>query len=259
MRNMLPIILLVCGCISYAQQEVSVQLRSCRTEYRPHDSTDKPGFGVKLELIPAAGVSVFETENLTSTVTLHDESGNKIKTATAGIFCEARKTYAKLTFKKRPSGSKVKLVGELKLSIAKNVTVHDRVTPDLLQPSSVQIGGTTFNITPAADNNQKGNREGDRLKRAEISLSYPASVTIMQIARKWGQDDTVSFAQDIDFTTTVSEDASTKTTTIVLVDALPTPTLLISTCAEKSDINTQVAFDITLSGATEITTPQETK
>ena len=259
MKILLPIILFMCGSISYAQPEVSVQLRSCRTEYRPHDATDKPGFGVKLELIPAAGVSIFETENLPTTVTLNDETGNKIKTATAGIFTHDGKTYAKLTFKKRPCGTKVNLVGELKLSIAKNVTVHDRVTPDLLQPSSVQIGGAAFNITPAADNAQKGNREGDRLKRAEISLSYPADVTIMKIARKWGQDDDVSFAQDVDFTTTVSEDSTTKITTVVLVDALPTPTLLISTCAEKSDINTPVAFDITLSGATEITTTQETK
>lgn len=259
MEKLLPIILISCGCISLAQPEVSVQLSSCRTEYRPHDSTDKPGFGVKLELVPVAGVSIFETENLTSTVTLMDESGKKAKPSTAGVFSENGKTFVKLTFKKRPEGIKVKLEGALKLSIAKNVTVHDHVTPDLLQPSSVQIGGVSFNITPAAENANKSNREGDRLKRAEISLSYPASVTIMQIARKWGQDEDIAFAQDIDFSTSASEEQSTKTTHIVLVDALPAPTLQISTCTEKSDIDIPVGFDITLSGAVEITTPQENK
>lgn len=259
MKKLLPIVLISCGCISFAQPEVSVQLCSCRTEYRPHDSTDKPGFGVKLELVSVAGVSIFETENLSSTVTLVDESGKKAKSSTAGVFTEAGKTYVKLTFKKRPDGTKVKLEGSLKLSIAKNVTVHEHVTPDLLQPSSVQIGGITFNITPAAENANKSNREGERLKRAEIRLSYPASVTIMQIARKWGQDEDVAFAQDIDFSTSVSEDQTTKTTDIILVDALPSPSLQISTCTEKSDVDIPVGFDITLSGAVDITSQQENK
>lgn len=259
MKKLLPIILIVGGCISLAQPEVSVKLSSCRTEYRPHDATDKPGFGVKLELQPSAGISIFETENLHSSITLNDEFGKKAKPETAGIFSESGKTFAKITFKKRPEGKKVKLEGSLKISIAKNVVVHDHVRPDLLQASTIQLGDVSFNITPAEENANKGNREGERLKRAEIKVSYPASVTIVKITRRWGEDADTAFSQDIDFSTTVSEDNSTKTTTVILVDALPTPTLQISTCSEKSDIDIPVGFDITLSGAVEITTPQENK
>ena len=259
LKKLLLIILMASGCISYAQGEVSVQLSSCRSEYRTHDATNKPGFGVKLELIPSAGVTVFESVSLSTSIVLCDGSGNKTKPTTASIIEENGKTYAKLTFKNRPDGKQVKLEGSLKLPIAKHVTVHDNVKPDLLQASSVQIGGVNFEILPAAGNAANGNREGDRLKRAELQLRYPASVTITQIARQWGAESESTFAQEIDFTTTTSEDQSTKTTSFILVDALPCPTLTISTCTEKLDVEVPVGFNITLSDAVEIQQEPESK
>ena len=259
LKKLLLIILMASGCVSYAQGEVSVQLSSCRSEYRTHDATNKPGFGVKLELIPSAGVTVFESVSLSTTIVLCDGSGNKTKPTTASIIEENGKTYAKLTFKNRPDGKQVKLEGSLKLPIAKHVTVHDNVKPDLLQASSVQIGGVNFEILPAAGNAANGNREGDRLKRAELQLRYPASVTITQIARQWGAESESTFAQEIDFTTTTSEDQSTKTTSFILVDALPCPTLTISTCTEKLDVEVPVGFNITLSDAVEIQQEPESK
>lgn len=259
LKKLLLIILMASGCVSYAQGEVSVQLSSCRSEYRTHDATNKPGFGVKLELIPSAGVTVFESVSLSTSIVLCDGSGNKTKPTTASIIEENGKTYAKLTFKNRPDGKQVKLEGSLKLPIAKHVTVHDNVKPDLLQASSVQIGGVNFEILPAAGNAANGNREGDRLKRAELQLRYPASVTITQIARQWGAESESTFAQEIDFTTTTSEDQSTKTTSFILVDALPCPTLTISTCTEKLDVEVPVGFNITLSDAVEIQQEPESK
>lgn len=259
LKKLLPLLFLAGGCVSYAQGEVSVQLSSCRSEYRTHDATNKPGFGVKLELIPSAGVTVFESVSLSTSIVLCDGSGNKTKPTTASIIEENGKTYAKLTFKNRPDGKQVKLEGSLKLPIAKHVTVHDNVKPDLLQASSVQIGGVNFEILPAAGNAANGNREGDRLKRAELQLRYPASVTITQIARQWGAESESTFAQEIDFTTTTSEDQSTKTTSFILVDALPCPTLTISTCTEKLDVEVPVGFNITLSDAVEIQQETESK
>ena len=259
LKKLLLIILMASGCVSYAQGEVSVQLSSCRSEYRTHDATNKPGFGVKLELLPSAGVTVFESVSLSTSIVLCDGSGNKTKPTTASIIEENGKTYAKLTFKNRPDGKQVKLEGSLKLPIAKHVTVHDNVKPDLLQASSVQIGGVNFEILPAAGNAANGNREGDRLKRAELQLRYPASVTITQIARQWGAESESTFAQEIDFTTTTSEDQSTKTTSFILVDALPCPTLTISTCTEKLDVEVPVGFNITLSDAVEIQQEPESK
>lgn len=259
LKKLLPLLFLAGGCVSYAQGEVSVQLSSCRSEYRTHDASNKPGFGVKLELIPSAGVTIFESVSLTTSILLSDDTGSKAKPNSASIIEENGKKYAKLTFKNRPDGKQVKLEGSLKLPIAKNVTVHDNVKPDLLQPSSVQIGGVNFEILPAAGNAAGGNREGDRLKRAELQLRYPASVTITQIARQWGTEAESSFAQEIDFSTTTSEDNSTKTTTFVLVDTLPCPTLTISTCTEKLDVEVPVGFNITLSNAVEINQEPESK
>lgn len=249
--------LLITAGLSFAQTEVSVQLHSCRSEFRPHDSTDKPGFGVKFELTPAADVTMIETEHLGSTITLTDDKGSKYTPSTARLYTEDGKTYAKFTYKKRPSGSKIKLSGELDISLAKNVAKHSNIKADALAPTSVQINGSTFNITPAAANADKGNKEGERLRRAEISLQYPANITIMQIARQWGPESADAFVQEIDFSTTVSQDNTTKTTTFVLVDALPAPLLEISTCTETKGIKLPVNFDVTLSGVTTPPAAQE--
>ncbi|MBE6419129.1 MAG: hypothetical protein E7031_03285 [Akkermansiaceae bacterium] len=251
-KKLIPIILLAGSSLGQTQPEVSVQLYSCRTEYRTHDETDKPGFGVKLELLPIAGVNISATETLSTTVTLSDESGKKHTPTTAAILTDAGKTFAKFTFKNRPEGKRVKLEGEIKLDIAKNVTVHNNINPNLLQAHNLHIGEASFEIIPSSANAANSNREGDRLKRAELQLRYPASVTITQIARQWAADTDTPFAQEIDFTTTISDDQSTKTTTLVLLDVLPSPTLIITTCTEKSKIAVPVGFNITLSSAESI-------
>lgn len=267
LKRAIPFLLWGCCSLATAQPEVSVQLASTRTEYRTHDETAKPGFALKLELSPAPGISLVETEKLKPELTITDALGKKYKAASARIYASndgSGKSYAEFTTTQRPSGAKIKIEGTLNLTVARDKKLHAPFSFELLgEERSVQVGDITFHLTPHADNAQKGNRDGERLHRAQVALRYPASVTIMQISRHWVVDDeehdlhTSLFIQELDYKTTLSENKEEQTTNLVLVDALPCPTLQISTCTEKKDISLPLHFDVTLSEAVEISLPEE--
>lgn len=267
LKRAIPFLLWSCCQMGLAQPEVSVQLASTRTEYRTHDETAKPGFAIKLELTPAPGVSLIETEKLLPQLTIIDALGKKHPASSARIYAAedgSNKSYAEFTTVKRPSGAKVTIEGTLYLTVARDKKLHEPFSIDLLGgENSVQMGEITFHLKPHEDNGAKGNRDRDRLHRAQIALRYPASVTIMQIARHWVVDDeendlhTSLFIQELDYKTTLSENKDEQTTNLVLVDALVNPTLQISTCTEKKELSLPLHFDVTLSEAVEITVPNE--
>lgn len=250
-----------------AQPEVSVQLASTRTEYRTHDESAKPGFSIRLELTPAPGVSLIETEKLLPQLTVIDALGKRHPASSARIYTAedgSNKSYAEFTTVKRPSGAKVTIEGTLHLTVARDKKQHEPFSIDLLGgETSVKRGEITFHLKPHEENAGKGNRAGDRLHRAQLALRYPASVTIMQISRHWAVDDeendlhTSLFIQELDYKTTLSENKEEQTTDLVLVDALVQPTLQISTCTEKKELSLPLHFDVTLSEAVEITVPNE--
>ena len=266
-KHAIPFLVWSCCSLAMAQPEVSVQLASTRTEYRTHDETAKPGFAIKLELTPAPGISLVETEKLSPNLTITDATGKKHKASSARIYAAddgSGKSYAEFTTAKRPSGAKVKIEGTLHLTVARDKKLHEPFSFDLLGAAhSVQVGEITFHLEPHADNAQKANRDGERLHRAQVALRYPASVTIMQISRHWAVDDeehdlhTSMFIQELDHKTTLSENGEEQTTNLVLVDALLCPTLQISTCTEKKSVALPLHFDVTLSEAIEISLPSE--
>lgn len=252
MKSALP--LLIFGlCICHAEQpEVSVQLASARTEYRTHDDSATPGFNIKFELTPAPGINFCDTETLTPELTVTDANGTKHKAAIARLVtADSGKAYASFSTKKRPTGHKLSVEGTLHIRIAKGLTKHAPAKIDLISPSELHLGNDPIKIVPAAANANASNREGERLRRAELSLQYRADLNIIQIARQWfpDADPEPDFSQNVEFETTLSEDQSTKTTTLILVDVLSSPSLQISTCAEEKSLQLPIKFDIGLSEA----------
>ena len=263
MKLGVAVLLLVGSVLQATEPEVAVQLSSCRAEFRTHDSTNKPGFSVRLALTPAPGLSLCETESLEPTLTVVDAGGKKNKATTARLYYaqgNTSKTYAVFTLPKRPSGKKVTVEGQMKLQIAKDLVQHGAQSINLLEGGSMNLGGTAFTLTPAKANADKKNKEGARLRHAEVKLSYPAQICVMQISRCWEQEPQAEgevcedFTQEVDYSTTQSEDGATKVTTIILEDVRPCPTLQISTCAEKKTITVPFRFEVTLSEAVDIQT-----
>lgn len=262
MKSILPFIAGGLFCLSsFAQPEVEVKLASCRTEYRTHDSTDKPGFGIKLSLTPGKDISFLDTEALEPSITLIDANGRKIKPTTASVYPTENgkgKATAKFTFKQRPSGSKIRLEGTLKLKIASHVTVKTSIPVNLLAHTRVQPNVFPIDFEPDAANSARGNKEGDRLKRAVVRFRYPACVKILKIARQWEADDfptvdsAVDYAQDVYFTTSKDKDEKIQIVEIHLVDVKPTAILTMATCTEKKEIEIPLCFDISLSEVVEI-------
>ncbi len=244
-------------CICHADQpEVSVQLAAARTEYRTHDNSATPGFNIKFELIPAPGISFCDTEALSPELTVTDTNGTKHKAAIARLVTESTgKAYASFSTKKRPTGHKLTIEGTLHIHIAKDLTKHTPVKIDLISPSDLHIGNDIIKIIPAATNANAANREGERLRRAELSLQYPAKLNIIQIARQWFPDagPEPDFSQNVEFETTLNEDQTTKTTTFILVDVLTSPSLQISTCSEEKSLQLPIKFDLGLSEAVNLT------
>lgn len=252
MKFLLP--LLIFGrCICQADQpEVSVQLASARTEYRTHDSSAAPGFNIKFELTPAPGISFCDTEALTPELTVTDANGSKHKAAIARLVTAGSgKAYASFSTKNRPTGQKFSVEGTLHINIAKGLTKHVPTKVDLIHPSDLHLGNDIIKIVPAAENANEANREGERLRRAELSLQYQAGLNIIQIARQWFPDAAPEpdFSQNVEYETTLSEDKSTKTTTFILVDVLVSPSLQISTCTEAKSLQLPIKFEIGLSEA----------
>lgn len=263
MKIGVAVLLLVGSVLHATEPEVAVQLSACRAEFRTHDSSNKPGFSVRLELTPAPGFSLCATETLEPKLTAVDANGKKHK-ATAARMLQVEgaegKAYAIFSIPKRPSGKKVKVEGQLELQIAKDMVRHEAQNINLLEGSTINLGGTEFTLIPDKENAEKKNKEGERLRHAELKLRYPAQVSIMQISRCWEQEphaegeSSEHYTQEVDYTTTCSEDGTTKVTTIILEDVRPCASLQISTCAEKKNITVPFRFEVTLSEAVEIQT-----
>lgn len=261
MKLGVAVLLLTGAVLSAEETDVAVQLASFRSEFRTHNYTDKPGFAVKLELTPAPGLSLCGTENLEPKMTAIDANGKKLKATTARLKTDvggSDKAYAVFTIPKRPNGKKVKLEGEMQLTVARDLVQHAPQSINLLEDGKMTLGTTEFTVTPAKTNAAKKNREGERLRHAEVTLSYPAQLSIMQISRCWeqepGAEDAAadSYTQELDYSTTLSKDGTTKTTTIELQDVRHCPMLQISTCAEKKNITVPFHFEVTLSEAVEL-------
>ncbi|MBE6417063.1 MAG: hypothetical protein E7033_01200 [Akkermansiaceae bacterium] len=252
MKVLLPF-LIIGLCICHAEQpEVSVQLASARTEYRTHDNSATPGFNLKFELTPAPGISFCDTDALTPELTVTDTNGTIHKAAIARLITtDSGKAYASFSTKKRPTGHKVSVEGTLHIRIAKGLTKHTPVKIDLIHPSDLHLGNETIKIVPAAANASAANREGERLRRAELTLQYRAELNISHIARQWFPDAAPEpdFSQNVDFETTLSEDQTTKTTTFILVDVLSSASLQISTCTEEKSLQLPIKFELGLSEA----------
>lgn len=254
---------MICCMSSMAAPEVVAKLSSCRTEFRPHNSTDKPGFVVNISLTPGKDITLLDTEDLEQSVTLIDSKGGKSTPNTARIYPAedgSGKAMAELTFKKRPSGSKVKLKGSLFLSVASDVKEITPIKVNLQEPSRFMMGVFPIVLQPDKENTARSNREGGRLKRAVVRFRYPNCMKILRIARQWEADNfpTLDFAadysQEIFFTSSpAADDPKIGVAEVHLLDVKPTLSLSISTCMESKEVEIPLNVEISLSGVTEIT------
>lgn len=262
MKLTIPTTLFMCSALCPVQTDVSVEIASCRTVYRTHDATDNPGFSVKLKLTPAAGIHVTENETLPLDVHLIDSQRNKQKSHSGRLVRSEHDghLYAAYTFKKRPTGAEVKIEGNIAITIAKDVQQETPQAINLISASEFSLRNAPFKVIPAASNANKSNREGNRLKRAEITLSYPQNINLMSIARQWSSDlpsdsqQNAHFSQEVLYTT-VTDEQGNKLTQFVLVDVLESPIIQFTTCSETNSTTLPVSFIITLSEASQIQSP----
>ncbi len=189
-------------CLSQAQQNgVSVQLRSCRTEFRPHNRTSFPGFSCTLELIPPAGYYMCESASLTGTIRVKDATGT-VRLAERGAIVISPDNRALTTFtcSTRPTGKQVELEGELLVTIAKARTAHPHIAVNMLEASEHRLGDTIVKIEPQRANAAKSNREGTKLRSSELTMTCSPGTTIRRVERVWPGENGSLLTQPVEIT-----------------------------------------------------------
>lgn len=195
--------LLLCApVICEAQQaSVSVKLRSCRTEYRTHDSATAPGFSCTLELLPPPGFHMCESTSLTGTIRVKDATGT-VRLADRGaiIITPDNRALTTFTCSTRPTGAKVEIEGDLLVTVAKTRTAHSPVAMSMVGLSVHRLGEATIKVQPAPGNAAWANREGAKMRCANITMTCSAGTTIRRVERVWKGLNGELFTQPVEIT-----------------------------------------------------------
>lgn len=228
MLKLISALLVTCsaGLAVAAPQGVSVELRRCRTQYRTHNSSTTPGLTCTLELIPPPGMQMCESAQLTGVIRVKDARGAVSLAERRGIVIDNdNRAFTTFTLNRRPGGDKIELQGELVVTVATERTAHAPVQVDLTAPAELKLSDTiTIKIAPAAGNAASRNREGGKIRRAELSLTSPSGVIIRRVERVWYGINGEVHTQPVELTPTGSYSHR-----IELWDADPTEHLRIVT------------------------------
>lgn len=260
MKHAFITLLAACAGAALAQPEVSVVLRSFRTELKTHGSSTKPALVLHLEFTPAPGFSLCPAVQIPGSLEVTDASGKSYPCAPAALQLEdesGQSAHAIYSLSSRPKGSVIQVTGELQVTLVSARDTLPRQEVHLLQDSSFHLGGTTYRVVPAAGNADQKNREGEMLRRAEIAIYYPIDTTIMQISRVWhsntpeADSEASGYSQELAFASAVTADGSENCTRLELWDASPTETLEITTCKNPHRVKTPVHFSLSLGEVTE--------
>ncbi len=196
-------LLLCLSCLCEARQEgVTVKLRSCRTEYRTHNSSTTPGFSCTLELVPPPGYKMCESTSLAGIIRVKDAAGStRLAERGAIIITPDERALTTFTCSVRPTGSKIELEGDLLVTVAKERTAHAPVALNMLGNSEHQLGSSLIKVQPSSANAARNNREGAKLRCAELKLSCSSGATIRRVERVWQGMDGPQLTQPVDIET----------------------------------------------------------
>ena len=226
-KSALTTCLLCCaGLIQAAQEGVTVQLRSCRTEYRTHDNSTAPGLVCTLELIPPSGTFMCESASLTGTIRVKDSTGTTRMADRRSVeIRDDNRAYTTFSISQRPTGGKIEIQGDLLVTVAESRTAHPVTAISLIEKSELNIGkNENIRLIPAAVNNTSNNREGTKIRRAELELTSPRGITIRRVERVWRGINNEEYTQPVEL-----EQTGKSTYEIELWDANPTEYLRIVT------------------------------
>lgn len=227
LKSVLATIFLFCaGLLQAAQDGVTVQLRSCRTEYRTHNNSTAPGLVCTLELIPPSGTFMCESASLTGTIRVKDAAGTtRIADKRSIEISNDNRAYTTFSISQRPSGSIIEIQGELLVTVAQSRTSHPVAAISLVEKSRLSIGkDESILLTPAPANNSSRNREGTKIRRGELELKSPQGITIRRVERVWRGMNNEEFSQPVELNQT-----GKSTYEIELWDANPSEYLRIVT------------------------------
>ena len=227
LKSALTIFMLCCaGLIQAAQDGVAVQLRSCRTEYRTHNNSTAPGLVCTLELIPPSGTYMCESASLTGTIRVKDSTGTTRMADRRSVeIRDNNRAYTTFSISQRPTGGTIEIQGELLVTVAQSRTAHPVTAISLIEKTELNIGkDENIRLTPAPMNNTSRNREGTKIRRAELELVSPPGITIRRVERVWRGINNEEFSQPVELNPT-----GKSTYEIELWDANPSEYLRIVT------------------------------
>lgn len=185
-----------------AQNGVDVRLRSCRTEYRTHNSAMAPGFSCTVELIPPDGMRMCESTMLSGVIRVKDRRSVRLAELGPITITPDNRAFTTISCPSRPHGTSVELQGEAQVTVAKERIASSHAAVSMLNPSEHDMKVAQLIITPSANNAQKRNREGTHLKRAELALTCTEGMTIRRVERVWKGIDGEQYSQPIDLEST---------------------------------------------------------
>lgn len=203
MKSALYSLLIFCsGLVSAAQSGVTVELRSCRTEYRTHARSTAPGLVCTLELIPPPGMYMCESSSLTGVIRIKDSRGSVRMADRRSLDISAdNRAFTTFTSSHRPSGSRIELDGELVVTVAENRIVHPSINVNLLEAGEYQLGEIKLRVNPSSANRARTNRERGKLRRADLTLTSSNGNIIRRVERIWKGDNGEEFTQPVEITT----------------------------------------------------------
>lgn len=247
MKFLLHSILLMSCCMLHAQaDDVAVQLRSCRTEYRTHNASTDPGLSCTLELIPPKGKHLCESMELAGIIRVKDASGmSRLAERRAIVITPQNRALSTFTLPQRPTGSAIEVQGELVVTVAEERTAHEPIAVNLQQKAELTLGADKIRIEPAARNSARANREGDKIRCAELKITSLGSNTIRRIERVWKADNGEQYTQPIE-----QDDMGNKMFKILLWDAHPTEQLRFVTVKNPRREQVKFRFQVELGNVT---------
>lgn len=253
MKSLLMYFLLASCCLAetVTQQGVTVQVRSCRTEYRTHDRANAPGFVCTLELLPPAGFYMCESAQLTGEIRIKDANGTRLAELGAVTVSAVNRAYTTFSLPRRPSGNKLEISGNLQATVAKERQVYAPISVSALEANAYQLADSILHIRPARSNSAASNREGTKLRCADFILQGEPVVNLRRVERVWQSMTGTELTQPVELENV--GDVSDGVFRIRLWDANPTEHLRIVTIKSPRREKVDFCFNVQLG---QITTKQ---
>ena len=238
-----------------AEPEVSTRVLGMRSDYRTRATEERGCFVLTLKCTPTGGLTLCDSPELGQSLRLSDADGRALDCVATEFQPDSKTGEAVVRFFFHPRGEWMELSGELLFRLAARPVELPRVSLNLKEPFRFSLGDTTFTATPASANTAKNNLERGAMKKAVVDLRYPASTTILRLARVWKREaearEQEGYRQELDFTTQDDKDGM-RTTRFSLWDAHPQETLIITICESVRPVRVPVHFRLRLGEAEEL-------